>query len=636
MRWNTNSPDIVIFGIIPWGPGWQRPHHFARQLIARGHRVVYVTPHVALDGETWRDLGRAAARGEGHEWADHLVQAQLAARQKDSIHSGAPWTEQDLAHAHHCFRRMVHDLRLRAPILFTQSPCWWPLLAYIRERSEFPLVYDCLDEHAGWNHEMSEQVRTWEAELTARAGLVLASAPRLHARLARIAADVRLVPNGCDASHFATSARPNGVLKSLRSGPVIGYYGAMSPGWFDTALVITLAESRPDWSFVCIGPVDESVRGQLEDTPNIVLLGEVPYADLPRYAADFDVAIIPFLVNDLTAAVDPVKLHEYFAAEKPVVITPLPAAYELQGLLCVAEDAAAFERAIARFLVDPGDRAARSAVARNASWERRVDAFYPALLGCLPALDVVVAVDAWSSELERSIESIPRDGSYPATLTVMDRTGGIEVPSYLRTLVRDGATRIVRPGRAGGDGMRDAQRYDVGHARQDDYVLFVEAPVEFPPGTLLGLVNTLMGAPEVRQAAASSDCLQVDGTRYQPRFACREDMISFFDEHAWRHFEKESADSWSACAVTICRRRELPADGPAGEIVGDLSGHEPSAGPRRGRSVVAGILVHAATDDGATGMDPLMCRVLADRTRREPAARAEGVRPRALPSVDQR
>ena len=113
-----------------------------------------------------------------------------------------------------------------------------------------------VDEHAGWNHEMSDRVRTWEAELTARAELVLASAPPLHARLASIAADIRLVPNGCDADHFATAARPNGVLKSLQSGPIIGYYGAISAGWFDTALVVTLAESRPEWTFVCIGPAD--------------------------------------------------------------------------------------------------------------------------------------------------------------------------------------------------------------------------------------------------------------------------------------------------------------------------------------------------------------------------------------------
>src|SRR5262245_5795612 len=113
MSWATHSPDIVIFGIIPWGPGWQRPQHFTRQLIARGHRVVYVTPHVSLDGETWRDLTRAGASGEGEawdEWAARLVRVQLAARRKDSIHSSAPWTDEDLAHAHHCFRRMVQDL----------------------------------------------------------------------------------------------------------------------------------------------------------------------------------------------------------------------------------------------------------------------------------------------------------------------------------------------------------------------------------------------------------------------------------------------------------------------------------------------------------------------------------------------
>jgi glycosyltransferase involved in cell wall biosynthesis len=619
MSWGTNSPDVVIFGIIPWGSGWQRPHHFARQLIARGHRVVYVTPHVALDGETWRDLGRAVGRGEEREWADRLVQAQLAARQKDSIHSGAPWTDQDLAHAHHCFRRMVHDLRLRAPILFAQSPGWWPLLAYIRERSEFPLVYDCLDEHAGWNHEMSDRVRTWEEELVARADLVLASAPRLQARLASITPDVRLVPNGCDAGHFAAAAQSNGVLKSLRSGPVIGYYGAISPGWFDTALVITLAELRPDWSIVLIGPADAGARDQLERSPNVLLLGEVPYADLPRYAADFDVAIIPFLVNDLTAAVDPVKLYEYFAAEKPVVITPLPAAYEQQGLLCVAEDAAAFERAIARFLDDPGDGSARSAVARDASWERRVDGFYPALLGCLPSLDVVVAVDAWSPEIQRSIESIRSDGSYAATLIVVDRTGGTEVPSYIRALVADGAVLLVRSARSGGGavlgaaGRRVGQMDDAGRARQGDYVLLVDRPVELSPGTLLGLANVLMSAPDVHSAAIGSDHLEVEGALYQPRFANREDLARFFSAYAWHHFGAEVEGLRSPCAMTILRR------------TGGASDHAPSGARDTGRaSVAAGILVHGIADGRATALDPAMYRAVADRQRRRQEAGGGG------------
>lgn len=140
--WWSDRADIVVLGIVPWGSRWQRPHHFAAELAQRGHRVVYVTPHFTLGQERWREL-------EQETRPDGVVLTELSTWTRDTIHTSDGWDDGDVAHAHHTFWRMVDELRLRCPIILVQSPAWWPLVSWIRERAEFPVVYDCLDEHTG-------------------------------------------------------------------------------------------------------------------------------------------------------------------------------------------------------------------------------------------------------------------------------------------------------------------------------------------------------------------------------------------------------------------------------------------------------------------------------------------------------
>lgn len=122
-------------------------------------------------------------------------------------------------------------------------------------------------------------------------------------------------------SHFS---RP-GPLRPLSelSGAIIGYYGAISE-WFDVKMVREAAEARPDWQFVLIGDTVGADVSPLKRLPNVHLLGRQPYAALPGYLHQFDVACIPFLRTPLTDAADPVKFYEYLSAGKPVVAVDLP------------------------------------------------------------------------------------------------------------------------------------------------------------------------------------------------------------------------------------------------------------------------------------------------------------------------
>jgi GT2 family glycosyltransferase/glycosyltransferase involved in cell wall biosynthesis len=611
--WWSDRADIVVFGIVPWGTRWQRPHHFAAELGRRGHRVVYVTPHFTLGEERWRELE------DEPSCPDEVVLVQLSTWAKDTIHGSDGWSDDDLSHAHHTFWRLVDELRLRCPILFVQSPAWWPLVSWIRGRAEFPVVYDCLDEHTGWNEASAATLRGWEEGLAAEADLVLASASSLEARLAPLARETVLVPNGCDATHFARAAEPTKALRPPLAGPIAGYFGAISSGWFDTDLVVALAESRPDWNVVLIGPADEETRALLDESLNILQLGEVPYADLPRYCADFDVALIPFLVNDLTRATDPVKLYEYFAAGKPVVTSPLPAVYDFQGALAVADSAPGFERAIESFLDDPGDRAARRALAAEADWARRVDRFYDRMLACLPSLDVVVLTHNNADLTTRCLTSVRDDPSYDATLIVVDNASTDRTGLLLDALAGEPDTIVIR--NESNEGFATALNQAV-RAGSGRYVLLLNNDTELPHGALLALAGGLARSREVGLLGPVTNAIGNEARIYSPYDPDEDGALdAWFHRLAWQRFGLRFDFTVAALFAAILRREDFEAAGgiPGRYQVGMFEDDELSERIRGlGKRVVCAedVFVHHAGAASFSVLDPVVYQAIFDRNKR--------------------
>ena len=144
--------------------------------------------------------------------------------------------------------------------------------------------------------------------------------------------DALYLPNAVDVSHFADNAveplHDRRVRRLLNEGkPIAGYYGALAK-WFNYELISKVAGLRPDWSFLLIGPrYDSSLQqrgASMLKRPNVHWIGPRSYEALPAFLRAFDVAMIPFVVNDVTLATSPLKLFEYFAGGKPVISTPLP------------------------------------------------------------------------------------------------------------------------------------------------------------------------------------------------------------------------------------------------------------------------------------------------------------------------
>ena len=140
-------------------------------------------------------------------------------------------------------------------------------------------------------------------------------------------------------------------------------------------MIRDLALANPGGSVVLVGPVSVDVSALR--LANVHLLGPRPYAQLPAWVQAFDVGIIPYVLNDWTRAVDPLKLLEYLAAGIPVVTTDIPEVLKYRESVAVAGSRAEFTAAVARALRegDAAGRARRQAVARRHTWEKRAAEF---------------------------------------------------------------------------------------------------------------------------------------------------------------------------------------------------------------------------------------------------------------------
>jgi len=177
-----------------------------------------------------------------------------------------------------------------------------------------------------------------------------------------------------DYDHFRRSAEPDTpVAEELRSlpHPVLGFHGWVAD-WVDLKLIAGVARLRPEWSIVLVGRADgdlSPVRG----LANVHVLGLRPYERLPEYLHGFDVALLPFAVNELTLASNPLKLREYLAAGLPVVAAPLPEVKRMGAMVALASTPDEYVREIESYLARGvrGPSLERARAMAGESWEAK-------------------------------------------------------------------------------------------------------------------------------------------------------------------------------------------------------------------------------------------------------------------------
>lgn len=249
--------------------------------------------------------------------------------------------------------------------------------------NEEKVVYYCVDDHASFSGYDKGQVLRDEEALCRKSALVITTSMALQEAKAPWNPNTLLVPHGVDFQHFSRALRedfPCPADLAAIPRPRLGFFGLIRD-WVDVDLLAEVAKKRSDWQFVLIGDADSSVDlGRYRPIANMHFLGRKKYADLPAYCRHFDVGLIPFKVNELTHAVNPIKLREYMAAGLPVISTPMPEVKLYQHLVEIVDSPAALEAAVEKCLAGgEQERALRVAAMSQETWPVKLQRIADAL-----------------------------------------------------------------------------------------------------------------------------------------------------------------------------------------------------------------------------------------------------------------
>jgi glycosyltransferase involved in cell wall biosynthesis len=197
------------------------------------------------------------------------------------------------------------------------------MLPFSRDVEADVTVFDAMDELSKFKFAPTHLLQL-EQELIDRADVVFTGGSSLYEAKKDRHANVHCFPSSVDRAHFA-KARARQFDPADQEDlpkPRLGFYGVLDER-FDTDLLAKIAEMRPDWSFVMVGPVVKIAPEDLPHRPNIHYLGGKTYGELPSYLSGWDVALMPFAMNESTQFISPTKTPEYLAGGKPVVSTPI-------------------------------------------------------------------------------------------------------------------------------------------------------------------------------------------------------------------------------------------------------------------------------------------------------------------------
>jgi glycosyltransferase involved in cell wall biosynthesis len=343
--------DIICFCHLRWNFVYQRPQHLMSRLAVH-HRVFFFEEPLldADDGEMWLATSQDPSSGvyivvpHVPRYFDELQRWQAQARLLS-----------ELVNKHH-----IDDY-----VSWYYSPMALTFSDHLEP--EFT-VYDCMDELSAFLF-APPALKKYERVLLAKADIVFTGGRSLYQAKRGTHRNIHLFPSSIDKDHFraARKSLPEPADQCPIPHPRIGFYGVIDER-MDLDLVDAIAEARPDWQLILVGPVVKIDPATLPRRPNIHYPGSKKYDQLPAYLSGWDIAMMPFAINESTRFISPTKTPEFLAAGKPVIstsITDVMNPYGDAGLVAIADTASVFVGIAGKIL----------ARGLSAGWLKRVDAF---------------------------------------------------------------------------------------------------------------------------------------------------------------------------------------------------------------------------------------------------------------------
>jgi len=388
--------DIVYISSIEWTFLWQVHQEVALRLARAGNRVLYIE-NMGVRSPGLKDASRILSRLK--HWAGSFTTRGVrevapnlyvcsplvmppfgsSIRRRINRHFLLP-----------AIGRTARQLGMRDVLVWTYLPTDSAVeLVKLVRNSRGASIYHCLADFPALSATPHELMKS-EKDLAQLSDQVFTNCTRLSERLSQWNGEVSIFPPGVDLAAFPDEPLEQPVRSDdsvpfdsskhgAQSGPVIGYVGGLHRH-VDFDLLAEMADARPNWSWVFVGPFQTSVD-KLRGKDNVLLLGPKPHDELVFYVRSFDVCLVPYVKSVYTETVVPAKLNEYLAVGKCVVATDLPTIREFNDrhnvLIATENRAGKFLQAIEEALRQPRDAETikrRREVAALCDWNTQLEA----------------------------------------------------------------------------------------------------------------------------------------------------------------------------------------------------------------------------------------------------------------------
>lgn len=363
-------PDVGVLALVPdrLRPPYM-PRHQILARLSRYYHVAWLEPP-----QEWREIWLEGDLGTGRETSD-MASAP-------GFHHVVPGRWLPKLYKPAFVASLLDRLRVRrAAGVLRKEGCsrlvlylWRPQFVYALDAVDFDLsLYHVDDDYSFSDRE--QPVSSRERRLLTETDGVFLHSPALWERLSHLNPQSVYLPNGVDYESFATAVPEPPDLREI-DRPRVGYVGIVKKQ-LDLQLLGEIANRRPDWSLVMVGPRGnlagkEEQCQRLESRPNVHFLGPKAPEETRGYMQHLDVCVLPYEINDYTKYINPLKMYEYLAAGRPVVGVPLPAILEFSEVVAVASSVDGWLNALAGAMERTPTMdeaiAERRAVARRYDW----------------------------------------------------------------------------------------------------------------------------------------------------------------------------------------------------------------------------------------------------------------------------
>jgi glycosyltransferase involved in cell wall biosynthesis len=301
---------IIVFSHLRWNFVYQRPQHIQSRL-ALHWRIIFIEEPVTHAEQPRLERFEPAPGVE--VWRPHVT-GDVPGFHDDHL----PVLQSLIAEA-------IHEQSVTDYWVWFYTPMAVPLATRLSPRG---VVYDCMDELTAFKNAPRQLVQR-ENALFRMADLVFTGGRSLYNAKRGRHPDVHCFPSSVDARHFSP-VRHEHALQSRIPYPRLGYCGVIDER-IDLELIDGIAQARPHWHIVMVGPTAKIDPATLPDRPNIHWLGQQGYGDLPALISGWDVCLLPFALNESTRYISPTKTVEYMACGRPSVSTPIKDVVEPYG-----------------------------------------------------------------------------------------------------------------------------------------------------------------------------------------------------------------------------------------------------------------------------------------------------------------